>query len=192
MKQQLLARCKIICFFVTIALVGKAQTTTEKINWPAKYDPSVSKFYVHNEIEINANAAVVWSILIDALKWESWYSGAKNVKLTDSTSKVLDAHSIFIWETMGLKFRSIIKEFKAGSLLAWESNKPQIQGYHVWLIVPTKNGCKVITDESQNGWLTFFEKTFQRKKLKRLHNIWLNGIKVRSEQQQSTQNEIEH
>ncbi len=35
----------------------------------------------------------------------------------------------------------------------------------MWLIIPTEYGCKLITDESQNGWLTFFEKLFQGKNL---------------------------
>ena len=53
--------------------------------------------------------------------------------------------------------------------------------YHAWLILPTETGCKVITDESQNGWLTFFEKTFQPKKLKKLHDVWLTELKKKAE-----------
>jgi hypothetical protein len=82
---------------------------------------------------------------------------------------------------MGLQFRSVIKEYEPGRLLAWESRKSSIQGYHVWLIIPTEKGCKVMTDESQNGWLTFFEKTFQGKKLKKLHDIWLAELKKKAE-----------
>lgn len=82
---------------------------------------------------------------------------------------------------MGLSFRSTIKEFEPYRLLAWESVKKSIQGYHVWLIIPTASGCRVITDESQNGWLTFLEKTFQRKKLKRLHDVWLTELKRKAE-----------
>ncbi len=90
---------------------------------------------------------------------------------------------MFKWETMGLKFQSTIKEFEPNRLLAWETKKRSIKGYHVWLIVATEKGCKVITDESQNGWLTFFEKTFQGKKLKRLHDVWLAELKKKSENQ---------
>ena len=82
---------------------------------------------------------------------------------------------------MGLKFESTIKQFEPNRLLAWESQKKSIQCYHVWLIVPTDKGCKVISDESQNGWLTFFEKIFQGKKLKKLHDVWLAALKKKSE-----------
>ncbi len=157
------------------------QNSSIKINWPSAYEPSKSKFYVHNEIEINAKPSVVWGIIIDALKWQLWYKGAKNISFQNPADTVLNANSIFNWETMGLKFESAIKQFEPYRLLAWESKKKSIQGFHVWLIVPSENGCKVITDESQNGWLTFFEKTFQGKKLKKLHDVWLAELKNKAE-----------
>lgn len=174
-------------FIFTLMIIASSfdvyaqESNSEKINWPASYEPSKSRFYVHNEIEINARPEIVWAHLIDALKWESWYIGAKNVSFKDPTDTVLNSESVFNWKTMGLKFQSTIKEFEPNRLLAWESKKKSIQGYHVWLIVPTEKGCKVITDESQNGWLTFFEKIFQRNKLKKLHDVWLSELKKKSE-----------
>ncbi|MBW0176915.1 SRPBCC domain-containing protein [Sediminibacterium sp.] len=158
------------------------QAQSDTIKWPEKYHPSKSRFYVHNQIEINAKPEIVWKILIDALQWESWYKGAKNIRFADTTQKQLESTTIMSWQTMGLKFRSTIKEYEPNRLLAWESVKKSIQGYHVWLIIPTENGCRVITDESQNGWLTFMEKTFQRNKLKKLHDVWLNELKQKAEQ----------
>jgi hypothetical protein len=157
------------------------QNNAEKINFPTPYEPSKSKFYVHNEIEINAKPEVVWGFLIDALKWQSWYKGAKNISFINPNDTILSSSSVFKWETMGLKFQSTIKQFEPNRLLAWESKKKCIQGYHVWLIVPTDKGCKVITDESQNGWLTFFEKAFQKNKLKKLHDVWLTELKKKAE-----------
>lgn len=159
------------------------QDGTEKINWPSNYEPGKSKFYVHNEIEISARPEIVWNILVDALKWEAWYKGARNVSFVNAGDNVLSANSVFRWQTMGLTFQSAIKQYEPNRLLAWESRKKSIQGYHVWLIVPTEKGCKVITDESQNGWLTFFEKTFQGKKLKRLHDVWLKELKKKAEEE---------
>lgn len=168
----------------TITFTGFAQPNSlTTIHWPPKYEPSKSKFYVHSEIEINATPEIVWAYLIDALKWPLWYKGAKKVSFVHPTDTVLHENSVFTWETMGLKFNSTIKQFKPNRLLAWESKKKSIQGFHVWLILPTKKGCTVITDESQNGWLTFFEKTFQGKKLKKLHDAWLTELKRKSENQ---------
>ncbi len=170
-----------LALFATSYSVFALQPSAEKIDWPPAYEPSKSKFYIHNEIEINAKPEIVWGFLIDALEWHAWYKGAKNVSFTNPNDAVLNSSTIFKWETMGLKFESTITQFEPNRLLAWESRKKSIQGYHVWLIVPTSEGCKVTTDESQNGWLTFFEKTFQGQKLKKLHDVWLLALKKKSE-----------
>lgn len=175
---------KLISVFIGVlfytALPLNAQHDTA-IHWPNEYSPAQAKFFVHNEIEINAPAAVVWDILVHATDWPKWYKGAKNVRLLNTHDTVLKEASVFSWETMGLKFESTIKEFVPHERLSWESKKKSIQGYHAWLIVPTKTGCKLITDESQHGWLTFFEKLFQPKKLYKLHNVWLAEIKKKAE-----------
>jgi uncharacterized protein YndB with AHSA1/START domain len=172
---------KLIFIFlsVAIALAGKAQNSPA-IHWPEEYEPSKSNFYVHNEIEINAPPAVVWEILMEAENWPKWYEGATNVSVS-TESRLLEGNSSFKWKTMGIKFESVIKELVPNERLSWESKLKKIQGYHAWLIIPTATGCRVITDESQNGWLTFFEQLFQPKKLHRLHDIWLTELKRKAE-----------
>ncbi len=176
---------QILFIFVLAILIAPGipaqNDNSQTINWPAAYEPSKSRFYVHNEIEINAPAEKVWGFIIDALKWEIWYKGAKNVSFINKQDSMLHSNAVFKWQTMGLRLQSAIKEFIPGKFLAWESKKKSIQGYHVWLIVPTAGGCKVITDESQNGWLTFFEKLFQKNKLSRLHAVWLSELKKMAE-----------
>lgn len=161
--------------------IALSAQTARQINWPAGYEPSRSKFYVHNEIEIDAPPQIVWEILMQAEKWPEWYEGASGVKILDSRTGLLQPGSSFQWKTMGLDFISTIREFVPNERLSWESEKSSIQGYHAWLILPTDKGCRVITDESQNGWLTFFEKLFQRNKLRRLHDVWLSELKRKAE-----------
>ena len=153
---------------------------TMKINWPETYDPANSKFFVHNEIEINAPPEIVWEILINAEDWPNWYKGTSKVKV-NTDNKLIQENSSFHWKTMGIDFESTIEEFVPYRRLSWESKLKKIQGYHAWLIIPTGDGCKVITEEAQNGWLTFFEKLFMPKKLHRLHEIWLNELKLKAE-----------
>jgi uncharacterized protein YndB with AHSA1/START domain len=173
----------ILIFFVVSvnisALMG--QTDTYQINWPDKYEPQKAKFFVHNEIFIEASAKEIWDILIQAETWPNWYEGAFNVKVINSNDGKLDSNSVFTWKTMGLNFKSTITEFEPPHRLSWESEKKSIQGYHAWLIIPTENGCRVITDESQHGFLTFLQKVFQPNKLHRLHDIWLMEIKNKAE-----------
>ena len=66
-----------VAIFIRSFCVFAKYNNSEKINWPANNEPSESKFYVHNEIEINARPEVVWSYLIDALKWPFWYNRGK-------------------------------------------------------------------------------------------------------------------
>lgn len=71
----------------------------------------------------------------------------------------------------------------SGYALRIRSEKKSIKGYHAWLIIPTETGCRLISDESQHGWLTFMEKTFQPQKLERLHDVWLAAIKAKAEKE---------
>lgn len=164
-------------------LPGGSKKVPQNIDlvWPIGFNPAESKFYVENEIEIAASPETVWSILVAAESWPTWYEGAKEVRVTGPRKPNLSADARMVWETMGLKFDSEIKEFEPNRRLAWLSEKKSIQGYHIWIITPTENGCKVVTAEAQNGWLTFFEKTFQPKKLHKLHDIWLVELKLKAE-----------
>lgn len=153
----------------------------ERINWPAAYEPSQTNFYVHNEIEIAAPPEVVWAVLIQAETWPEWYRGAANVKLQNSADGVLGPGAVFTWKTMGLNFVSTVREFEPPTRLSWESVKPSIQGYHAWLIIPTPTGCRLVTDESQTGWLTTMQKIFRPTALHKLHDEWLAQIKRRAE-----------
>lgn len=156
---------------------------SQEISWPDEYQPAKSSFFVHNEIEIAAPPQVVWDILIQAETWPEWYKGAENVQVQDSDQGLLSKDATFTWKTMGIHFESQVKEFNPPTRLSWESRKPKIKGYHAWLIEPTDSGCRLITDESQYGWLTFFEKTLLPNKLRKLHDVWLAEIKKKAEGQ---------
>jgi Polyketide cyclase / dehydrase and lipid transport len=176
--------CSLMTLLILLPLVLEAQSSDYHINYPPEYEPNKSRFFVHNEIIINAPDSVIWKILIDAEAWPNWYTGAKDVKITRPANQSLAENGVFTWNTMNLDFESTIREFKPYERLSWESNRKQIQGYHAWLIIPMGQTCRVITDESQNGWLTFFEKLFQPKKLKRLHDLWLSELKKKAEAKQ--------
>jgi uncharacterized protein YndB with AHSA1/START domain len=187
MSKTAMIAATIVC---SMAFAGKAgdkapQNSSEPyvIDWPEVYNPEEAKFFVHNELEIQASPAVVWDILINAEAWSEWYEGASEVRVKNGSNGILGPHSVIHWKTMGMKFESEVQEFVPYERLSWESKKKSIKGYHAWLIIPTESGCKVITDESQHGWLTFFEKTFQRNKLQRLHDIWLAELRKKAEDQ---------
>jgi len=168
--------------------VEESMPLSQEIVWPLDYEPSVSKFFVHNEIEINASPEIVWNILINAGEWENYYDGASDLVLSNNTSGFLNESSVFTWKTMGLDFKSTIKEFKPPYRLAWESNKDVIDGYHAWLIIPTENGSKLITSEAQHGFMTLPQKLFVPNKLHGLHDTWLSEIKRIAEEKSNQTN----
>ena len=157
---------------------------SKEINWPENYLPQEAKFFVHNEIDIDADPETIWSVLINASEWESYYQGASDLVLLDSPDGTLRAGGTFTWKTMGLDFVSSVKEFEAPYRLAWESNKKSINGWHAWLIIPTTRGSKLITSEAQHGFMTIPQKLFVPKKLEKLHDEWLTEIKHQSEKHQ--------
>lgn len=87
---------------------------------------------------------------------------------------------------MGQNFQTRVTEFEPPFRMGWESRKSTIKAYHAWLIVPTENGARVVTEESQYGFLAIMQKIFQPNKLKNLHDVWLAELKTRAEAMEET------
>lgn len=66
---------------LTNAVCGQMPQQKYIINWPAEYEPNKSKFFVHNQIEVNASPEKVWSLLVAADVWPEWYQGASSVSI---------------------------------------------------------------------------------------------------------------
>lgn len=134
------------------------------------------------KIEINAKPEVVWNILIDAKKWHTFYDGVQSpVEFLDPNATTLKNGLAFKMHTMGLRLEPVMKEFVPNERMAWEVRRGNLTTYHAWVIVPTDDGCRLITPEAQNGFLTTMQKWFQPNKLLKLHDKWLRLIKERAE-----------
>lgn len=169
--------------------VAESKPNSEKINWPDTYKPEEAGFFVHNEIEIQAPPEIVWQYLINAEAWPQWYEGMTAVKVKTNDTGILEKGSEFSFKTMGQNFETVtIKEFEPPYRLSWEAVKNDIQGYHAWLILPTENGCTVITSEAQQGFKAFLQKAFLPNKLEKLHDIWLQEFKKLAENETIKQN----
>jgi hypothetical protein len=162
----------------------KYDPSNNLVVWPEEFNPTKAKWFVYNEIEINAKPEVVWNILIDAKKWHTFYNGVKSpVEYLDTNATTLREGLAFKMHTMGLHLLPVMKEFVPNERMAWEVRRGNLTAYHAWVIVPTATGCKLITPESQNGFLTFLQKVFQPNKLLNIHDTWLRLIKERAEKQ---------
>jgi hypothetical protein len=159
----------------------KYNESENKIQWPRKFDPLSSDFYVHNEIEIDATPQQVWLLLIQAKNWINWYDGIENIKFEDPTQQDLTKNSKVFWNSMGQSLNNTVTEFIEDERLAWTFEETKIQGHHAWLIISTTTGCKVITDESQTGKLAKLQKLFLPRKLMKQHDKWLRLLKQEAE-----------
>jgi len=175
--------------FAQLQAIKSVQTktynpSTNLVIWPNEFNPEKSKWYVYNEIEINAKPEIVLDILIDAKKWHTYYKGLESpVQFYDSNATTLRNGLVFKMHTMGLHLEPVMKEFVPNERMAWEVRRKNLKAYHAWVIVPTATGCRLITPESQNGFLTFLQRVFQPNKLMKLHDIWLRSIKEQAEKQ---------
>lgn len=171
----------------------KYDPTSNLVVWPKEFNPTKSKWYVYNEIEINAKPEIVWDILIDAKKWHTFYKGVESPVefINDTNATTLKNGLTFKMHTMGLHLEPLMKEFVPNERMAWEVRRGNLTAYHAWVIVPTAKGCRLITPEAQNGFLTFLQKVFQPNKLLNLHEHWLEVIKARAEETTPRLTEIE-
>jgi len=168
--------------YSTKKTVERSKPNSEKISWPVAYNPEDAGFFVHNEIDIKADPQIVWNLLIAAESWPEWYEGMTDVRVKTNTNGMLESSAVLSFKTMGQFFETVtIKEFEAPYRLSWEATRKDIRGYHAWLIIPTEDGCKVITSEAQHGFKAFLQKAFLPNKLRKLHDVWLAELKEKSE-----------
>jgi len=145
------------------------------IRWPEKYGPERTAVHVHNELDIGAPPERVWAWLIRADLWPTWFSRAKDVRILGG-GKELQAGSEFRWKTSGAKLRSKVDEFVPCERLSWNAHAMGIDAYHAWLIERTPSGCRVVTEENQNGWLARLSNAIRPSHMGRLHQAWLESL----------------
>ncbi len=153
------------------------------IQWPAEFAPSGSPVFVSNAIEINASPEKVWFWLTNAATWHQWYCNASAVQLLHPPGQKLQAATSFKWKTFGAHLQSSVIEFQPYERLAWDARGTGILAYHAWLIIPNVHGCRVITEETQRGWLCRLGNLLMPRRMYKYHQIWLEGLKRMAEKE---------
>jgi len=82
----------------------------------------------------------------------------------------------FRWTTFGVTIVSRVEEFALGERIAWNARGTGVDAYHAWLIEKTEKGCRVLTEETQNGWAARLGKLFMPSRMQKYHQIWLEGL----------------
>jgi uncharacterized protein YndB with AHSA1/START domain len=150
------------------------------IVWPSRYETAKVAAHVSNEIAIEAAPGLVWTNLVRAEEWPTWYPNSSDVRI-DGGQSSLAPGATFTWRTFGVRVRCTVQEFVPHERIAWSGTGLLIDIYHAWLITPREGGCHVLTEENQNGLAAQAQAIFMPRRMFNGHQLWLERLKSRSE-----------
>ncbi len=155
-------------------------TGSSEIRWPAEFDPSRAPVHVRNDIVTTAAPDVVWSWLVRAATWPTWYPNCPNVRIEDG-GQDLAKGSTFRWWTFGVPLVSQVEEFEPPARMAWNARGLGLWVYHAWLIEPVAAGSHIITEETQQGWVPRLAHKVMPNRMHDGHQMWLGSLRRRAE-----------
>ena len=68
------------------------------IHWPIGFEPAKADLFAHNELIINASCERVWTHIIEASRWPTWYPNSKDVEVLGGDPVLRDG-TVFRWTT---------------------------------------------------------------------------------------------
>ncbi len=152
---------------------------SQMIHWPEKYAPDKTRVHVHNELDMDVEPFQIWSWLVRAKLWPSWYKNSGSVVIENGASD-LSAGARFRWRTFGVQLDPQVQEFEPPERLAWNGRGLGIDVYHAWLIQRSPYGCHVITEENQNGFIASASATLLPNRMSKAHQMWLEQLLVKA------------
>jgi hypothetical protein len=72
------------------------EQATPLIHWPQGLESRNADGFVHNEGWIDAPSGIVWTNLIDAEQWPSWYSNSADIRIEVGQSKLAKGVSFIL------------------------------------------------------------------------------------------------
>ncbi len=154
---------------------------SDAIRWPAEFAPTRAPLHVRNELAISSPPSTVWAWLVRARDWPSWYPNSHDVSI-EGGAPDLTSGVTFRWRTFGVNLVSHVEEFVPAHRLAWNARGLGVWAYHAWLLRPTARGCTVTTEETQYGFLARLGDLLLPSRMRRLHQLWLEGLAKKAEQ----------
>jgi len=151
--------------------------TEPTIRWPERFLPDRAPVHVVNSLAIAAPPEAVWAVLIRAAGWHEFYANASKVVIEDGGPDLFE-EARFTWRTFGVDLQTQVQEFEPFERIAWLATAPLIEAYHASLIVPAPGGCRVITEETQQGVAARVGRMLFPGRMERQHQLWLEGLAV--------------
>jgi hypothetical protein len=147
------------------------------MRWPSGMEPEDSLVHAHNTIVTTASPEHCWKWLCRASLWPQWYRNCAWIKFPESDGPELRQNTHFVWKTFGATVRSTVLIFEPVHEIGWNAFAIGLKAYHGWIIEPLGNGgCRIITEETQNGPLAWIGRWFLRGALLREHQNWLESL----------------
>ena len=153
----------------------------DRIVWPRRYAPGTAPVHVRNAREMRASRDAVWAWLIRAARWPEWYANSSHVTFLLGPPPDLDAGTTFRWKTFGVTIDSTVREFVPPTRIAWDARGLGVDAYHAWLLRPTADGCHVLTEETQYGWLARAGALLLPRRMHRGHERWLDCLETQAQ-----------
>jgi uncharacterized protein YndB with AHSA1/START domain len=148
------------------------------MNWPGGMEPGNVPVYARNEIEIAAPPERVWRWLIGGERWPQWYGNCSSFRYGDGQGAPdLAAGRSFQWRTFASPVRSVVRMFEPYRELGWDARALGLYAYHGWTLEPGGAGCRVVTEETQRGWIPMLARWYLRRMLVRGHQGWLEDLR---------------
>ncbi|MFN8571709.1 MAG: SRPBCC family protein [Gemmatimonadaceae bacterium] len=155
--------------------VGTGGTISEnfEVRWPAEFAPSSCPVHVRNLADMRASPECVWAWLIHATLWPGWYPNSARVRVLDGDRERLQLGARFTWRTFGISIASTVREFVPNQRIAWDAHGVGVHAYHAWVLEPTASGSRVLTEETQRGWLAVLGARALPNRMYNGHALWL-------------------
>jgi uncharacterized protein YndB with AHSA1/START domain len=153
------------------------QPPPHRIRYPERYDPSRTRVHVVNERVVTAPCERVWAWLVRADLWPSWYPNSSGVRIESPAAALeLALGTKFRWTTFGVTLDSVVEEFVPRERIAWTAKAYGVDAYHAWLLEPVPQGCRVLTEETQHGWLAALSDRVMPNRMRKGHDLWLERL----------------
>ena len=132
--------------------------------------------YTHNELVIPQPADALWTPLVRASRWSTWYFNARAVRIEGGAAE-LGPGTRFRWVTFGMPLRSEVRVCDPPARIGWTWSTLGAHGYHGWLLEPAPGGgTRVVTEETQRGPLAALIRYPMRAALSAAHQHWLRQL----------------
>jgi uncharacterized protein YndB with AHSA1/START domain len=156
-------------------------TPPPEIHWPDRYAPQKSPVHVRNELSMAAPPDRVWAWLTRAALWPIWYSNSAKVRFLDGSGPDLKMGTRFRWKTFDVTITSTVLEYVPEERIAWDAHALGVDAYHAWVLQPSPQGCHVLTEETQHGFLARAGKLLLPNRMSERHQIWLEGLERKAQ-----------